>query len=294
MNVSLFAEFPWEDLEKLSLVDFPVKVYLAASSLDEYRELEKHAKEINPQTETAYWPILEKSYWVSPFSYNRELDRLHLDLNRNEEMLEILLDLELPKFWIRYVVYHLPRVLANAFKYHLRITKPRIRKLFKMQDSYNIRITTTSYPVMSKYYLVNYLTFKLLGLLGVHFNPRAFNHRVIFMCYSSIRGDLLRKTLKNIKARKPGVRDNYQVGLGVLDYGMLSRTGFIRKLQRVGLLKGFHLLTPEKLDRDLSMVEEHGVRDVTIYDLGGLSEELVEVIGKYVSREEAFIYAYPE
>jgi hypothetical protein len=294
MNVSLFAEFPWEDLEKLSLVDFPVKVYLAASSLDEYRELEKHAKEINPQTETAYWPILEKSYWVSPFSYNRELDRLHLDLNRNEEMLEILLDLELPKFWIRYVVYHLPRVLANAFKYHLRITKPRIRKLFRMQDSYNIRITTTSYPVMSKYYLVNYLTFKLLGLLGVHFNPRAFNHRVIFMCYSSIRGDLLRKTLKNIKARKPGVRENYQVGLGVLDYGMLSRTGFIRKLQRVGLLKGFHLLTPEKLDRDLSMVEEHGVRDVTIYDLGGLSEELVEVIGKYVSREEAFIYAYPE
>jgi hypothetical protein len=294
MNVSLFAEFPWEDLEKLSLVNFPVKVYLAASSLEEYRELEKHAKEINPQTETAYWPILEKSYWVSPFSYNRELDRLHLDLSRNEEMLEILLDLELPKFWIRYVVYHLPRVLANAFKYHLRITKPRIRKLFKMQDNYNIRITSTSYPVMSKYYLANYLTFKLLGFLGVHFNPRAFNHRVIFMCYSSIRGDLLRKTLKNISAKKPGVRENYQVGLGLLDYGMLSKTGFIRKLQRVGLLKGFHLLTPEKLDRDLSLVKEQGVRDVTIYDLGGLSEELVEVIGKYVSREEAFIYAYPE
>jgi len=293
MNVSFFAEFPREDLEKLSLVDFPVKVYLAASSLDEYRELEKRAKEINQLVETAYWPILDKSYWVSPFSCNRELDRLHLDLSRNEETLELLLDLELPKFWIRYVVYHLPRVLANAFKYHLRITKPRIRKLFKMRDSYNISITTTSYPVMSKYYLVNYLTFKLLGFLGVHFNPRAFNHRVIFMCYSSIRGDLLRKTLKNIRARRPGVRENYHVGLGLLDYGMLSRTGFIRKLQRVGLLKGFHLLTPEKLDRDLALVEEHGVRDVTIYDLGGLSDGFVEVIGKYVSRDEVLHVRMP-
>jgi len=286
MNISFFAEFPREELGKLSLVDFPVKVYLAAYSLDEYRELETRAKEINPQTETAYWPILGKSYWVSPFSCNQELDRLHLDLSHNEKELEILLDLELPKFWLRYIVYHLPRVLANAFKYHLRITKPRIRKLFKMQDRYNVKITTTSYPVMSKYYLINYLTFKLLGFMGVHFNPKAYNHKVIFMCYSSIRGDLLRKTLNNIRARKPGARENYQVGLGLLDYGMLSKTGFIQKLQRIGLLKSFHLLSPEKLDRDLSLVEGHGVKDVTIYDLGGLSEDYVEVIAKYVSREE--------
>ena len=286
MNISFFAEFPREELGKLSLVDFPVKVYLAAYSLDEYRELETRAKEINPQAETAYWPILGKSYWVSPFSCNRELDQLHLDLSRNEKELEILLDLELPKFWLRYIVYHLPRVLANALKYHLRITKPRIRKLFKMQDRYNVKITTTSYPVMSKYYLINYLTFKLLGFMGVHFNPKAYNHKVIFMCYSSIRGDLLRKTLNNIRARKPGARENYQVGLGLLDYGMLSKTGFIQKLQRIGLLKSFHLLSPEKLDRDLSLVEGHGVKDVTIYDLGGLSEDYVEVIAKYVSREE--------
>jgi hypothetical protein len=284
MNISFFAEFPREELGKLSLIDFPVKVYLAAYSLDEYRELEKRAQEINPQAETAYWPILEKSYWVSPFSYNRELDRLHMDLSRNEEMLEILLDLELPKFWIRYVVYHLPRVLANAFKYHLRITKPRIRKLFKMQDRYHVRITTTSYPVMSKYYLVNYLTLKLLGFMGVHFNPKAFNNKVIFMCYSSIRGDLLKKTLNNIRARKPGVRENYQIGLGILDYGMLSKTGFIQRLQKIGLLKSFHLLTPEKLDRDLSLVQEYGMKDVTIYDLGGLSEEFVDVIRNYVLR----------
>lgn len=286
MNIGFFSEFPREELGKLSLVDFPVKVYLAAYSLDEYRELEKRAKEINPRVKTAYWPILKKSYWVSPFSCDRELDQMHMDLSRNERDLELLLDLELPKFWLRYIVYHLPRVLANAFKYHLRITKPRIRKLFKMQDRYNIKITTTSYPVMSKYYLVNYLTFKLLGFIGVHFNPKAYNHKVIFMCYSSIRGDLLKKTLNNIRARKPGVRENYQIGLGIIDYGMLSKTGFIQKLQRVRLLKSFELLTPEKLDRDLSLVEEYGVKDATIYDLGGLNEEMVEIIEKYVSREE--------
>jgi len=281
MNIGFFVEFPREEIHKLSLIDFPVKLYLAANSIEEFRTIEEMAKEINPEIEAAYWPLLEKSHWISPFSYNRELDRLHGDLSQNDEKLEVLLDLELPKFWLRYLIYHIPRVLANALKYHLRFRRPRIRKLFKERDRYNIEITATSYPVTSKFYIINYLTFKLFGLLGVHFNPKAYNHNVVFMCFSSIRKDLLKKTLKNINKRKK-TREHFQVGLGLLDYGMLSKTGFIQLLQRIGLLKSFRLLSPEELERDLSLVKEYGVNTATIYGLGGLDQDFVDVISKYI------------
>jgi hypothetical protein len=63
----------------------------------------------------------------------------------------------------------------------LRFRRQRIRKLFRERVRYNIEITTTSYPVTSKFYLINYPTFKLFGLLGVHFNPKAYNHNVILL-----------------------------------------------------------------------------------------------------------------
>ena len=282
MNISFFVEFPDEELEKLSLIDFAAKIYLAATSLQEFRELEKKIKETKPDTEVAYWPLLEKSYWVSPFSYNRELDRLHRDLSTNEEMLEVLLDLELPKFWLRYLVLHTPRVIANALKYHLKLRKPRIKELFRNRDKYNVKLSVTSYPVTSKFFPLNYIAFKIFGFMGLHYSPRSYNHKIIYMCYSSIRRDLLRKTLKDIFRRRSSLRVHYQIGLGLLDYGLLSRTGFIEKLQMFGVLRKFQLLSPERLENDLALVSEYGLEDVTIYGLGGLNEEYVEVIRKYI------------
>jgi hypothetical protein len=281
MNVSFFVEFPDEELSKLSLIDFPVKLYLAAKSLEEFRELEKNICEILPGTDVAYWPLLKKSYWISPFSSDDELDALYNDLSHNEKDLEVLLDLELPNFWLRLFFYNLPHVLVNALEYRLGIKRPRIRRLFSDSEKLNIRITTTSYPATSRHYMINYITFKLLGFIGVRFNPLAYDNEVIFMCYSSIRKDVLKKTLENIKTSRPEVKRKYSVALGLLDYGMLSKTGFIHKLQRIGLLRGFVLLSSEKLDADLSTVEEYEVNDVTIYCLGGLNHESVEIVRKH-------------
>lgn len=289
MRISFFVEFPEEELEKLVLLDFPIKLYIAATSLEEFREIEKKAHGINPQTESAYWPILEKSYWVSPFSYNRELDSLHEDLSKNEDELEVLLDLELPTFWLRLIIYNLPTMLFNAVKYRLGLRRPRIRALFKNQDKYNISITTTSYPATSKHHLINYIIFKILGVMGLYYNPQAYNHKVIYMCYSSIRRDLLEKTLKNVQTRNPENKENYQIGLGLIDYGMLSKTGFIQKLQRVGLLRNFVLLSPEMLEKELSIVDEHGIENVTIYCLGGLNKKYVEVLKEHVAKEDVLL-----
>jgi hypothetical protein len=282
MRISFFVEFPEKELEKLALIDFPIKLYLASRSLNEFREHEKKALKLNPMVEAAYWPILEKSYWISPFSYNKELDNLHKDLSNNKKELEVLLDLELPTFWLRLFIYNIPAILANTIKYHLRIKRPRIKTLFRNQDKYKIKITTTSYPATSRYHLINYITFKILGLLGLYYNPRAYRHNVIYMCYSSIRRDVLIKTLKNLDTRKLGPSENYQIGLGLLDYGMLSKTGFILKLQKIGLLRRFVLLSPERLNIELSLVDKYSIKKVTIYCLGGLNREYVEVLKKHV------------
>ncbi|MBD3207034.1 hypothetical protein GF319_11925 [Candidatus Bathyarchaeota archaeon] len=61
MNIGFFVEFPKEEIPKLSLLNFHVKVYLAANSLEEYRSPERSEREVNPGIETAYWPLLEKS-----------------------------------------------------------------------------------------------------------------------------------------------------------------------------------------------------------------------------------------
>ena len=103
------------------------------------------------------------------------------------------------------------------------------------------------------------------------------------MCYSSIRRDLLEKTLKNVQTRNPENKENYQIGLGFL------QESFIQKLQRVGLLRNFVLLSPEMLEKELSIVDEHGIENVTIYCLGGLNKKYVEVLKEHVAKEDVLL-----
>ena len=99
MKIHFFEEFPTKkNLEKLKLINFPSLVYVTAKSFKEFANLKKQIKKTNPKFEVAYWPVLEKSYWISPFSYNFELKKLYDDLlaNKTKNSLKILLDLELP------------------------------------------------------------------------------------------------------------------------------------------------------------------------------------------------------
>jgi len=85
MRIDFFEEIPTIDnLEKAILIDFPSTIYLAANSLEEFRELEKNLSLINPELEAGYWPILEKTYYISPFCYTYELENLIIDLEKNK------------------------------------------------------------------------------------------------------------------------------------------------------------------------------------------------------------------
>ena len=64
MKIDFYEEFPTkENLQKLKLIDFSSRIFIAAHSLKEFKEFEKKVKKIYKNIKTAYWPIIENSYW---------------------------------------------------------------------------------------------------------------------------------------------------------------------------------------------------------------------------------------
>lgn len=96
MIISFFEEFPTkQDLEKIKLINFPSKLYLASSSLEEFLKVKKKIKS-KYVLEVIYWPTLteQEGYWISPFSKTSGLKRIFKELqNKN---IPVMLDLEFP------------------------------------------------------------------------------------------------------------------------------------------------------------------------------------------------------
>ena len=62
MQIDFYEEYPTEkNLEKLKLVKYPLRLFVAAHSLEEFKTLEKKVKKIKKNTETCYWPIVKNS-----------------------------------------------------------------------------------------------------------------------------------------------------------------------------------------------------------------------------------------
>ncbi len=99
MRVNFFEEFPNSiSLSKAKLIDFPSTIFIAAKSFEEFKIWEEELGKINPDLQAAYWPIINRSYWISSFSYHEDIKKLYDDLRKNtgKERLKILFDLEIP------------------------------------------------------------------------------------------------------------------------------------------------------------------------------------------------------
>ena len=95
MQIGFYEEFPSKDnLEKLKLIKFRTRIFIAAKSLSEFREYEQLVKNYKKNLEIGYWPIIPNSYWISPFSNTGDLEKLFIELERIENPL--LIDLEFP------------------------------------------------------------------------------------------------------------------------------------------------------------------------------------------------------
>jgi|GEM_PF-932338 len=251
-----------ENLSKAALIDFPSTIYLPASSLEEFRELEKKLHDINPILEVAYLPHTEKSHFISPYSYRYELENLFQDLQKNKQnkTLKVCLDLELPRYDLD--AENLIPFIKNLI--HFRENKKLIKSIFKMANEFNITIFTAE--CIGKNIFDQILNRNLKGLA---YPLNKFPHTKLIMFYSNklTNRDDDREAMENFLVKNHNrYGDKIQVILG--NIGPTSKTGTI--------------ITPQRLDDDLKFFYEHGFKNASIFRLAGLNEDYLRVIKKYV------------
>ena len=198
MKIDFFEEFPNdENLAKARLLNYPCVVFLAAKSLDEFFVLKEKLSHINPLVEAAYWPILESSYWISPFSETRDLENLYKDLEKHKlKELKVLIDLEAP-----------PRNTRSAWENILVFPKNKriIKSIFENSDKLGIKIFAGEGPISP---------FMSLPF-GYSYSVRKYGHQRIHMYYSSMMQKRIAKFL-----HKAMIGRNKNIGVGAIAKGV--------------------------------------------------------------------------
>ena len=243
MKIDFYEEFPSkENLSKLKLINFNSRVFLAAKSLGEFKQLKKQAKAINKKIECAYWPIIPNSYWISPFSNNEDLIKIFRELLGCKD--KILIDLELPilnkKMFLKNIL---------SFKKNKKLIYEFLRKNKK-------RVITAQFPSATLSWLAK--------ILGLDYN---LNLEKSFMWYSSMIPKFLNKRIKKYLVKLKD-KSNHTLSLGTI---------------AVGIFGNEPILSPNKLEGDLEFIQKSGFNRVTIFRLGGLNEDYIQVIDKFCS-----------
>lgn len=256
MHINFFEEYPTiENLEKAKLIDFNSTIFIAAHSLREFYEYKKNLLDINNKLEVAYWPILPRTYWISPFSYTSDLKKLFKELKQNKEKLTVLIDLELPILKNKFLFI---RNFLSFFK-----NKKIIGKFLKEAPLYNLNITTSEYPPFG------YFVLRIYRILGISFDNQKYGNTSCVMYYTSMISNKyifkkITKTLVKIKKQK---NKNLELGLGTIAIGVLGNEP---------------ILSPENLVRDISLAKDNNFKSVTIFRLGGFNEEYYKAIKSFI------------
>ncbi|MBL7051613.1 MAG: hypothetical protein ISS01_00830 [Nanoarchaeota archaeon] len=255
MIISFYEEFPKKsNLDKIKLITFPTKLFIAASTLNEFQDLEKKINQDYPQQkkyikEIAYWPILKKKegYWFSAFTQRKALKRTIKELEGKD--VPLMWDAELPthqNFFLYFTQFF--NFLSN-------------RKLI------NKFIKSHKKVYVAEYFFVNNWMSPLFRLLCLNFPP-SYNISPMRMAYSSLHdfGNYLME--KEITKGKEEFGDNFIMGYGTLCVGIL------------GWEKPISL---ELLKRDLDLAQKHNLKEVTLFRLGGLNKEYLKLIKNYTN-----------
>lgn len=252
MIISFFEEFPTSaNLEKLKLISFPSKLYLASPSLKEFLELKKKINQRynqkNKIKEFIYWPVLtrKEGYWISPFSSRTALNRILIELK--DQTLAVMLDLELPTTQ-NPILY-----LTQFFNFHQN------KKLIK---DFILDYRGTIY--LAEYYPEGKNKERILQYLGLHYsNPKL---KIIKMIYHSLHRFINQEFLE--KEFKRGVKEygkNYLIALGTIAPG----------------IHGTELkISLEQLEQDLKTAQKCRIKEAVLYRLSGLNQKYLQAIRK--------------
>jgi hypothetical protein len=257
MRINFFEEFPTEEnLKKAEIINFPSTIFIAAHSLLEFYKFKEKLATVNSKLEAAYWPIIPNTYWISPFSYTKDLENLVNEFNDIKEPLIVLIDLELP------VIKKSGLYFRNLI--HIHNNKKIIKNLFKNSANLNIKIVTAEYPV------VNSLFLNFFKKMGVWYDTNKYPHSSCVMYYTSmIPSKFLKMTKRAILRTKKEINPNLELGLGVIAQGILGNEP---------------ILSPEKFNEDLIFMKENGFNIATIFRLGGLDDQYYKIIEQYADK----------
>jgi len=243
MIISFFEEFPTEEnLQKLSLINWPCKLYLAAGNLIEFNKLKKTIKNKNI-IEVIYWPILTKKegYWISPFAKKQALQKTLNELEN--ENISVMLDLELP-------TRHNPLLyLTQSINF--------------LSNKRSINHFIQNHPnrvYLAEYYPQKGWRSKLIKILGLHYSNE--NSSIIKMLYGSMHQFDDKFLIK-------------QLQLGKTNYPhFIPAFGTIE----TGITQNEPILSPKQLSNHLRIARNNKINEVIIFRLGGLTKEYSRII----------------
>lgn len=247
MRLNFFAEYPADgELEYADLLEFPSTIYVAAESVAAYRDYRDDLADVNPAVDSAYWALLDESYWISPFADADELDALFAATADFDD--PVFLDLELPVGRPRLFVKNARDFVAN---------KRQIRTFVRAAEA---DVVTAEYPPVP-------VGRHLFGPLGVAFSSTALGHTRCPMYYTSVIPEaVVDRTGDAVEAM---VRSDECVAVGL---GTIA----------TGVFEDESILPPDALARDLQRMADAGAEEVIVFRLGGLDEDYLDVIESFV------------
>ena len=249
MIISFFEEFPTrENLDKLKLVRWPTKLYLAARSLEEFNSIRSKIKNKNVD-EIIYWPVLgrKEGYWISPFSKRKALVRVFDEVEGRD--VPVMVDAELPT--TQNLLLYLTQFL-NFFR-NKRLIEDFVKKRKRVY--------------VAEYYPEGKRKEAFLSAWGLSFNPEMFGNKVIKMVYHSMHD-----------FDEEFIRDELKRGLKEHGKDFLVAYGAIAQ----GVHQNESILSCEQLKKDLEIAQDVGVKEVVIFRLGGLDGVYAEVVRKFI------------
>lgn len=249
-QISFFEEFPNSTtFDKVALVDFDTKIYLAAKNLSEFETYETWLKVANPHVkDVVYWPVLEKDegYWISPWAEPSALERVLGEVEQTRNV-SVMLDLELP----------LKRSMLFSFK-NFRRNKDYISEFVRGAGSSNITVYTVE---------KSYIPDSILELFGLSYASEEFGNKKIKMFYSSywrrhLPDSIVDRILEG--KMKKYAENNVIIGLGKIALGVNP------KRKRIN--------APEILEQELKTASKYGVEEAILFRLEGLNESYLKAI----------------
>jgi hypothetical protein len=251
VRVGLYEEFPnpWR-LSRLSLIDFPVTLAIAAPSRAAFLELRATILREFPQVREVYfWPLLayEEGYYPGTWSSAEAVQRVAAEADG----LPVLWDLELP----------------------LGKNRPSIANWLRNRTFVDRWLRSRAEPVhIWRSYNTMGLDPLFLRLAGLHFDPLDYPSVSLHLDLYARGGGLPEGEMTRIM--RCGVErygERFIPALGVLNDGEGPAHDFV---------------PPETLRRDLALARAAGVAEVWLFGVNGLNEEYLDAVRETLPLEK--------